>query len=80
MRRRTQVDDDVPGACLDLVVEISSTGEVRRVDFEFVEIETLLSDLGHEDVARQCSLEALQRLDMKALASQIRAGVEALMP
>lgn len=80
MRRHTQIDDGVPSACLDLVVEISSTGEVLRVDFEFVEIETLLSDLGHEDAARHCSLDALHRLDATALASQIRDAVEVLMP
>ncbi|WP_436795106.1 hypothetical protein [Actinospongicola halichondriae] len=80
LRVRTQVDDHRPGACLDLTIEISPAGEICRADFEFVDLDQLLVDLGRAEIAGRCSTDELQCLDSKELALQLRAAVEILMP
>lgn len=80
MRTRVQIDDDRPGTCLDLTVEVSPLGDVRRADFESVDLHRLLADLGEAEAAQRCSPDELLHLEPTSLASQLRSAVELLMP
>lgn len=80
MRSRVQVDDERPGACFDLSVEVSPLGDVRRADFESVDLDRLLADLGKAEAAQRCSPDELLHLDPTSLADQLRSAVELLMP
>jgi hypothetical protein len=78
--RRADVDPTQPGACIDLVVEGSPSGELVRLDLEFVELDHLLRLAGHEDLAHACSLTELGRVSTEVAVRRIRAAIETLLP
>ena len=74
------VDLDDPSRCLDLVVDASSTGDVVRVEFEFVDLGVLLRAADLDGSAQRCSIDELHGLDATDAATRIKEAVDALMP
>lgn len=71
---------DEPGACLDLVIEVSSDGALDRLDLEFVPIATLLDEAGFTMLAQQCSPENIRQVGPAEAASRVKEAIESLMP
>lgn len=80
LRTRADVKLDEPNWCLDFVVESSSSGEIERLDFEFVDLDSLLraADLG--DLARRCEIEELRKAGPDEIVATITGAVSVLMP
>ena len=80
LRTRTDVKLDEPGRCLDFVVGSSSSGEIERVDLEFVDLNSLLRAADVTDLARRCDIEVLRKAGPDEIVDTINEAVRVLMP
>lgn len=80
LRTRTDVKLDEQRWCLDFVVEGSSSGEIERLDFEFVDLDSLLRAADLDDLARRCDIEELRKAGPDEIVATITEAVSVLMP
>lgn len=76
----TEVRLDAPGWCLDLVIQTSASGELERVDVEWVDLAELLRMAAQLDLASRCDVVALSELPEREVASTIAEAIDALLP
>lgn len=80
LRTRTEIKLDEPSWCLDFVIKGSPSGEVERLDFEFVRLDTLLEAADHDRLARECRIDELRKLRGGEVVARITEAVSILMP
>ncbi|HAS09141.1 MAG TPA: hypothetical protein DCS55_01265 [Acidimicrobiaceae bacterium] len=65
---------------MDFVIKGSPSGEVERLDFEFVRLDTLLEAADHDRLARECRIDELRKLRGGEVVARITEAVSILMP
>lgn len=80
LRTLTDVSLDEPSWCLDFVVGISSSGEIERLDFECVDLNSLLRAAEVDDLAHRCDIEQLRRARPDQVVATIVEAVDVLLP